>query len=181
MSSAKANLASWEKRLLAFALDSTALFIVLAVFVATGEHFHLDPMYVAIAILVVFMAYHSTVLLLPNFSFGRTVAGISVVSVRGIGDITHMQAFLRPFIRIVFFVIFLFISVGFKQNWLIALPFVIEVALIAHTSWRQSVADLLAGTVVVITPQPQPHRAPAVPMYSATDAEFGPPPRQRDH
>ncbi len=84
MSSAKANLASWEKRLLAFALDSTALFFVLAVFVAIGEHFHLDSMYVAAAILVVFMAYHSTVLLLPNFSFGRTVAGISVVSVRGI-------------------------------------------------------------------------------------------------
>jgi len=38
---------------------------------------------------------------------------------------------------------------------------------------RQTLADRIARTLVVNIPPPQPHRAPAVPMYSATDQEFG--------
>lgn len=34
-------------------------------------------------------------------------------------------------------------------------------------------------TLVVKMPPPQAHRAPAVPMFSAGDAEFGVPPRRR--
>jgi hypothetical protein len=46
----------------------------------------------------------------------------------------------------------------------------------SHTAWRRSVADLVAGTIVVNAPAPQAHRAPAAPMYGATDREFGPRP-----
>jgi hypothetical protein len=42
-----------------------------------------------------------------------------------------------------------------------------------------TIADIVAHTRVVNTPPPQPHRAPAGPMYSATDAEFGYQPRRR--
>lgn len=45
-------------------------------------------------------------------------------------------------------------------------------------SIAQSVADFLSGTLVVKLPPPQAHRAPAVPMFSAHDAEFGVPPRR---
>jgi hypothetical protein len=56
------------------------------------------------------------------------------------------------------------------------MPITVELALMAHTSWRRSVADLFARTIVVNRPPPQAHRAPAYPMFSAKDEEFGPKP-----
>ncbi len=38
---------------------------------------------------------------------------------------------------------------------------------------RQSTSDLLCRTFVVSALPLQPHRAPAAPMFSATDAKFG--------
>ncbi len=43
---------------------------------------------------------------------------------------------------------------------------------------RRTLSDRLAGTIVIDLPPIQPHRAPAVPMYSADDNEFGGPPRK---
>jgi len=43
---------------------------------------------------------------------------------------------------------------------------------------RRTLTDRIAGTMVVNLPPLQPHRAPAAPAYSATDAEFGVPPRR---
>jgi len=180
MPAAKPNLASWSHRLLACVLDSMALFVVLLVLLALSETLGFSSLVVAAAIPVFYVAYNSATLLTPQFSLGRTVAGISVVSVRGDGGITRMQAVVRPLVRVLAFVVASFISVTSDQPWLFpVLPLIVELALIVHTPWRQSMADFLAGTIVVNTPQPSPHRAPAGPMYSATDAEFGLPPRQR--
>jgi hypothetical protein len=44
---------------------------------------------------------------------------------------------------------------------------------------RQTLSDLVSRTLVVNVPPPQPHRAPAAPMYSPTDAEFGVRPGRR--
>jgi uncharacterized RDD family membrane protein YckC len=60
--------------------------------------------------------------------------------------------------------------------WLIG-----DLLLIEFTPTRRGVADRFAQTLVIKLPPLQPHRAPAVPMFSANDAEFGnPPKRPRD-
>jgi hypothetical protein len=54
----------------------------------------------------------------------------------------------------------------------------IAVGLLFSLRSRRTIADFVAGTLVVNTPPLQPHRAPAAPMYSAGDAEFGYAPRK---
>lgn len=44
----------------------------------------------------------------------------------------------------------------------------------------RTLTDRLARTIVVNMPPPQPHRAPAFPMFSRRDAEFGMPADERD-
>jgi uncharacterized RDD family membrane protein YckC len=44
----------------------------------------------------------------------------------------------------------------------------------------RTLTDRIARTIVVSLPPPQPHRAPAFPMYSRNDAEFGMPPNEKD-
>ena len=56
-------------------------------------------------------------------------------------------------------------------------PVLLDLLLAIILPWRQGVADFLFKTLVVNRPLPQPHRAPAAPMYSPTDAEFGAKPR----
>jgi uncharacterized RDD family membrane protein YckC len=58
-------------------------------------------------------------------------------------------------------------------SWLL-----VEAALIHYAPTRRGIADRLANTLVVKLPPPQPHRAPAVPMFSGNDAEFGTPPKE---
>ena len=59
---------------------------------------------------------------------------------------------------------------------LLAALLIAETTLLARSPTRQTIADRLAGSLVVNLPPMQPHRAPAIPMYSARDAEFGHPP-----
>lgn len=176
MPTAKPHLASWERRLLAFALDAALQFVVLAVLLAVADSIVHSPPFLAALAAAVCLLYQSAALLSPRVGFGRMVAGISVISTRGSGEISRAQAIARPAIRVVMLGCAVLVAVGTRTGWIIVMPLVVEIALIAHTPWRQSIADLLAGTIVVETPQPQPHRAPAVPMYSATDEEFGPRP-----
>ena len=55
--------------------------------------------------------------------------------------------------------------------------FIAETTLLERSVAGRTIADRLAGSIVVNLPPLQPHRAPAAPMYSASDAEFGQPPR----
>jgi uncharacterized RDD family membrane protein YckC len=50
---------------------------------------------------------------------------------------------------------------------------VVEYFCFSFLSGRRTFGDLLAKTIVVKSPPVKPHRAPAGPMYSETDAEFG--------
>jgi uncharacterized RDD family membrane protein YckC len=157
------------------------LLVALALLAALADTTKLGPGSWVASAVVVYMAQQSGGLLRPALSLGRTAAAIVVVSIRGDGSVTTRQAIVRPAVRLLAVLTALGAAGATEYHWLACIPLVIELALIAHTSWRQSVADLLAGTLVVNMPQPQPHRAPAVPMYSATDAEFGPPPRGGSH
>lgn len=53
-----------------------------------------------------------------------------------------------------------------------------ELLILEFSVARRTVADRMANTVVVNLPPLQPHRAPAVPMFSANDVEFGSPPKR---
>ena len=53
-----------------------------------------------------------------------------------------------------------------------------DLVLLEFVPSRRSLTDRVVGTIVLNTPPLQPHRAPAIPMFSANDAEFGNPPRR---
>jgi uncharacterized RDD family membrane protein YckC len=177
MPSAQPHLAPWERRLVAASIDTMLIFLSLAVLLGATEAVGISSMPVVLAAApVLFTIYHSAALLHPQIGVGRTVAGVTVLSVRNAGQLTSTQAIVRPVVRIALVAVSVIVGIEFSQPWFIALPVVAELALIAHTSWRQSLADLICGTIVVRSPPLQPHRAPAVPMYSADDREFGPRP-----
>jgi uncharacterized RDD family membrane protein YckC len=114
----------------------------------------------------------------PDLAVGRVLQGIFVLSARSGGRPSLSQAILRPLARVVWALFGVALAEVADQNALVLLPLLVDLALIAHHPRRQATADLLAGTVVVVSPPYQPHRAPALPMYSASDSEFGSPPKQ---
>jgi uncharacterized RDD family membrane protein YckC len=118
-------------------------------------------------------------LVLRGGSLGRRLFDIQVVSSIGGTELEWWQAVLRPGARVALFASFLmYLSPTPAQKLDVAfVPFLIETALL-FTPLSLTIADIVARTRVVNTPPPQPHRAPAGPMYSATDAEFGPAPRR---
>lgn len=178
MSAARPFLASVQRRLVAFVLDSGILLLATLFAFGVLDSLGQSPMLLAGILPILYLAYHTTVLKYQNLAFGRVVASISVVSIRGT-DLTPTQTLVRPLSRTVLAVIGLAEAVVSHEPSLTLLPCGIEVILIVVSPWRQSIADLLAGTLVVQAPQVQPHRAPAAPLYSATDSEFGVPPKWR--
>lgn len=107
-------------------------------------------------------------------SLGRNLFDIQVVSSTGNYDLALWQAVIRPASRIAYYAGFLaYLRPAPVHQLDVALyPFVLELVLL-YMPWGVTLADLVARTRVINTPPPQPHRAPAGPMYSATDAEFG--------
>jgi len=130
-----------------------------------------------VVLAVVFFVYHAGFLYAwAGQSPGRRTFDISVISAAG-SDLQPWQAVLRSFARPAL-VAAISIPIERTMRTDIALQTVsvviaLEFALLIYLKSRRTAADLLAGTLVVNTPPPQPHRAPAVPMYSASDAEFG--------
>jgi uncharacterized RDD family membrane protein YckC len=179
MPSARPHLASWERRFCAFALDALLLLSALALLYCAAESLGVSSTSIMVLAPVAYVAYQSAGTMQPHLSIGRTVAGIAVVSVRNGGVVSTSQSVVRPVIRLAAFVAAAVTGVESGADWFWGVPPGIELLLIAVTPWRQSVADLLVGTLVVKMPPPQAHRAPAVPMFSANDAEFGVPPRRR--
>jgi uncharacterized RDD family membrane protein YckC len=174
MPSAQPHLARWERRLLALALDLALVLIVGAVVGAALVEAGSRAM-AALAIAIVYVLYESNALLRPQYSWGRTVANVVVVSTGG-KELSVRQAVVRPLVRLVLVVAPLVVSGLSSGLWLLVFPFVVELALMANTPWRRTIADVLAGTIVVNQPPQQPHRAPAFPMFSVKDEEFGPKP-----
>lgn len=178
MASARPYLASVQRRLVAFALDSVILLLATLIAYGVIDSLGQSSLLLVGFIPIVYLAYHTTVLTNQNLAFGRVVASISVISARG-NDLTPTQALVRALSRAVLIAAGLGGAVVSHEPLVMFLPCGIEVALMMVSPWRQSIADLLAGTLVVRAPQVQPHRAPAAPMYSATDSEFGVPPKWR--
>lgn len=115
---------------------------------------------------------------------GRKVLSLYVLPGRG-GELTYRQAVLRPGLRVSIFLVSLDLAYVWRYpdygNLRVHVLILIEIALMLSLPSRRTLADFVAGTIVVNAPPPQPHRAPAVPMYSPSDAEFGIPARPPGH
>jgi uncharacterized RDD family membrane protein YckC len=101
----------------------------------------------------------------PAQCFARATATALPWALIGSGDLASLQAALLP------------ISPGTLPT-LGTVLIVVDVLCLEFLPSRRTLTDRLAGTLVVNLPPVQPHRAPAAPMYSATDAEFGRPPKR---
>ena len=129
-----------------------------------------------------YFAYHSGFLYFwAGQSPGRRTFDITVVSAAG-GDLRPWQAIVRSMARpsIVFATSVStapFTSIDFGVQIATAV-LLLEGGLLFSMVSRRTGADLISGTLVVNTPPLQPHRAPAAPMYSPSDAEFGYPPQK---
>jgi uncharacterized RDD family membrane protein YckC len=181
MPDAGSFVATPEKRFAAALID-----IVLVMVIAVLAHVFAKaigyPADFASLIAIVYFAYHAGFLHNWNGqSPGRRTLDISVVSARG-APLTFLQAILRSGLRPLccFIPSGGLLALGLPQIDPVTSMVVatVEFVLLAFVPSRRTSADLLAGAIVVNTPPPQPYRAPAVPMYSATDAEFGYPPRK---
>jgi uncharacterized RDD family membrane protein YckC len=113
---------------------------------------------------------------------GRRLLDITVVQAAG-GEIGLIQAVLRPGIRAV--AVIATTDIAWRFVWpeygTYNVPIfpLVEVGLLYTIQTRTTIADAVSRTVTINNPPPQPHRAPAAPMYSATDAELGFPPRRK--
>lgn len=114
----------------------------------------------------------------PEYGFGRTVVQMFVVPAHSFERPAMDQAITRATARAALSLggVALADAAGTPQFFIV--PLLLDVAKMLHHPQRRTVADLLAGTVVVSMPPYRPHRAPAMPMYSADDTELGSPPQK---
>lgn len=181
MTGMRLYVAAPKKRLSAAFVDFLLIGLAAVLVSALGDAvgYHAD---FGLLAAVAYFGYH--VLLLQFWSGqtpGRRAFDIVVISSNG-GPLTVMQIFLRSALRPI--VVLLPTVASLKAGTLELNPLIttaalfVEVALMFLIPSRRTVADFLSRCLVVNAPPLQPHRAPAVPMYSATDREFGYPPRR---
>lgn len=178
MSVSRRHLASAERRMAAFVIDLLILLFVTVFVLGVADAVGLDTSFVLVCDLGLFLVYHSIGLINPNYAIGRVIIGISVVSIQAGPDLSSAQCFARPVIRILWLLLSIVPAWAFHDSRLLTVTLLVDIGLLTFHPLRQTVADLLCRTTVVITPPVQPHRAPAGPMFSANDAEFGPKPKR---
>ena len=182
-------LANGSNRGLAYLADLAAAGCVMMVLNAIGESAGSALSEWHYFALVLF-GYHAYFLIWKDgVSFGKFLRGICVVSVNG-ESLSILQSILRAAL------------ISAPYTWLSTseigpsvvrgqMPPILSVLSIAALWWwladiflvetldgRRTLTDRVAKTMVENLPPLQPHRAPAAPMYSENDAEFGPKPRR---
>ena len=181
MANAAPFIASPVRRLVAGGVDLVVLlfFVILAV-ALVGEA--RASTYVAV-VLFTYGLYHAAFLsLLGGATPGLRAFDMRIVGTKG-GDLSTLQALIRSGLRPAFLyaVGWTAVTIGPPPGLLFSVmvaPVLVEAGMMFTLPTRQTLADLVSGTLVINVPPPQPHRAPAAPMYSATDAEFGVRPRK---
>jgi uncharacterized RDD family membrane protein YckC len=183
MASHHTQLAAPHRRILAALADLLLLVVFGFVLAEVIDWFEIpaEPFF-----LFLYVLYHAAFLLLwKGQSPGRRLMDICVVS-SSFGALSVLQALGRPFFRVLIYVMLGEVLMTYpidEINLTIAYAIVatwpaLDLLLMYRLPSRQSLADLWSQTLVVNVPPVQPHRAPAGPMYSATDAEFGGAPRR---
>ena len=120
-----------------------------------------------------FFIYQAGSVLHPNLDLGRFSQGIRVVSLQGSGTPTFHQATVRAAARTTLAVCAVVMHHRTGSEVWFFLAASIELVAAYTSSNRQTLADNLAGTLVLRTPPVQPHRAPAAPMFSSKEKDFG--------
>jgi uncharacterized RDD family membrane protein YckC len=175
---AAAYLATPLRRIAAAAIDLAVLMLVAPFVTAVVQEIRLDILTIGVAAFVIFVVYHGSFLYYwTGMTPGRRVLSIRVVSARAAVGLMLVQCAARPLLRLIWLFAFIPLEGTFGIPWVSLVPVFADLVLMTVLPSRQTVADLVCRTVVVNDPPPQPHRAPAGPMYSATDAEFGVPAR----
>ena len=173
-----ANAASHSARLLAALIDcccAAALFWAVTRIDLPFVEVELVTFWAATFLLATLASAHA----LRGQSPGKAVARLVVLSTEA-GPLSRMRHAARESTRalLALAICFLFAALGVSS---LVRAFAMSIAVVASFELltqamrtdRRSIADLLFRTRVVRLPPLQPHRAPAGPMYSATDAEFG--------
>ena len=134
---------------------------------------------------LVYAGYHAVCLWrFSGQTLGLYLLNIRVVRASGGGELSLLRAALRGALRPVLIYLFGQAAVAAQAGSgpvasIVAVPVLVELGMMFSLSTRQTLSDIACGTLVVNLPPPQPHRAPAGPMYSTTDAEFGVRPHRR--
>jgi len=174
-------IASPVRRLIAGVVDFVVLFLLMILVVPAIAA--MAPRGISVelgigAILALYGMYHAVFFFLfEGATPGQRAFDMRIVSVKG-SDMSFRQGFLRAAFRpaLLFATgagIFFLPHIPGVIAVVLAAPLLLEAGMMFTSPWRQTLADLVCGTLVINVPPPQPHRAPAGPMYSATDAEFG--------
>lgn len=183
MPSASSFTAEPGKRLWAGGFDFLAVCVLFLVLGVTFEKVY--PNYSGwLVFATAFFAYHFLCLLVrEGRTLGKTAIEICVISSSG-QRLSVSQCFLCAGVRSLPFVF-----LGAHDPFIVLFGALLLLALVLSEFYllerslsRQTIADRVASSLVVKLPPLQPHRAPAGPMYSPNDAEFGfPPKRPKDH
>jgi uncharacterized RDD family membrane protein YckC len=184
----RSYLATGKARTFAYLMDLCACALLL-VPTAYATYLMGTPSAGAFEYALLFAAYHAYFLALKGgVSPGKFVQSIAVVGPNG-RPLQLWQALARSALLAL---PWLLLSAD-HSRWALASLSASEAAALrtAGAAWlafdliliefardRRSLTDRIAATVVVALPPPEPHRAPAVPMFSAGDAEFGTPPKK---
>ena len=186
MSSPKNFTAGSSTRSLAYLFDLAAVAFVFMVVYAFGEALNLkldDPILFA-AFIFVYQAYF--LVARAGATPGKYVKNICVIAANG-EPLVSGQAVARGLLTSLPYVC---LAAGatridpIAQGLVSVVPtfgvayLFTDLVLLEYTHARRTLTDILTRTLVVKLPPIQPHRAPAVPMFSANDAEFGNPPRR---
>ncbi len=169
----KIPLAQPQKRMLGFFLDAGLVGGVLAVPYCAPGFPTFGSLEFLLAFFSIYFAYTFAGLVNSNLGIGKAALNINVVSIATGNHPTSNQAITRAAIRTCLALSGLSAAKAFDADVLALSPILLELSLIHWHPLRQTISDLFAGTVVIAVPPPQPHRAPAAPMYSREDKEFG--------
>jgi len=169
------------RRLIAGVVDLVALlFFVIVAVALLGEA---RPAEGFAVVMFTYGLYHAVFFsYLGGATPGLRALDMRIVSVTG-ADLSLWQTFLRSGFRPALLYAFGWTTVtmapspGLKFSLMLA-PVLLEAGMMFTLPMRQTLTDLVSRTLVINVPPPQPHRAPAGPMYSAADAEFGVRPRK---
>jgi uncharacterized RDD family membrane protein YckC len=178
MHAAAPFLATTSKRIAAAAIDLGPLAFLWMVILAAATDAGLPILLLALLTPLSYVTYQAAFLYYwDGESPGRRTCNIRVVLADGGRELGLWRCVARPLVRTLSIV-----AGGLLAQWIgaiaLALALMLDFLLIAWLPLKQSLPDIVCRTLVVNAPPPQPHRAPAAPMYSASDAEFGPPPRR---
>ena len=131
-----------------------------------------------------YVVYHvAFFLVLEDATPGLRALNMRIVSTTAGGSLSLakmlVRAAFRPVMLYAFAQVVYLVHPFFAAEPMLVAPLLVELAMMFTLPSRQTLSDLVARTLVVNVPPPQPHRAPAGPMYSPSDAEFGLPPGGR--